>query len=96
MKPIFKCEYCNFMGIEDVVKTHEESCIYNGEKKDCTSCKYADCKWVSITEGKFNYICKKGKNIPEGKQFLNCDMHETRDSKYSPTGLRNDNPFSLF
>lgn len=95
MKQIFKCEYCNFMGTEDVVKPHEETCVYNGEKKDCRSCKYVSYKFPYKDGTMYRYTCKKGKEIPEGKQFLNCDLHETRDSTYSDYGIKN-NPFFLF
>ena len=39
MKPIYRCEYCDFTGIEEDVMKHEEACNKNynyrerGEKK---------------------------------------------------------------
>ena len=95
MKQIFKCEYCNFMGIEEVVKEHEKICSYNGVHKDCESCKYASLDFSSIVKNTVSFVCKKGKTIPEGKKLLNCDLHETRDSTYSDYGIKN-NSFSLF
>lgn len=41
MKPVFKCDYCNFMGTKEVVEEHEKVCIDNPEVKCCQNCKYS-------------------------------------------------------
>lgn len=41
MKPVFKCEYCNFIGTKEAVEEHEEVCIDNPEVKCCQNCRYA-------------------------------------------------------
>ena len=37
MKPVFKCEYCTFMGTEEEVKAHEDTCFENYDKKSLYS-----------------------------------------------------------
>lgn len=69
MKPIFRCEYCDKMGVEEEIAPHEETCMHNYNKKSCYTCKYAENK---IT--KFN--CTFGKSIPEGKIFEFCDFYD--------------------
>ena len=68
MKPVYKCDYCSFTGIEDEVKTHEESCIQNHNKKSCYTCKNKELK----TKG---YYCEAGIDIPEGKIYENCELY---------------------
>jgi hypothetical protein len=58
------------MGTEDDVKAHEATCDHNFNNKGCMTCK--NCK----TDGIRQLQCGKGKEIPEGKQFLHCDDHE--------------------
>ena len=41
MKPVFKCEYCNFIGTEEAVEEHEKVCINNPDVKCCQNCIYA-------------------------------------------------------
>ena len=42
MKPVFKCEYCTFMGTEEEVKTHEDTCANNYDKKSCFTCQHRE------------------------------------------------------
>lgn len=70
MKPIYRCEYCDVTGTEEEVQKHEEECIKNYNKKSCYTCKHCN------TDGLKKVECKKGKEIPEGKYFERCPMHE--------------------
>ena len=96
MKPVFRCEYCNFMGIEEVVKEHEKTCSYNASQRDCESCKHANLfKHINFNNPSKNKIeCEKGKDVPIGQKFINCDLHEKRDPKYSSSGIVT-NPFNF-
>lgn len=51
MKPVFKCDYCNFMGTKEVVKEHEKVCINNPAVKCCQNCKYAYEDTYAISSG---------------------------------------------
>jgi hypothetical protein len=68
MKPLFRCEYCNKTGIEEEIAKHEEECFYNYNKHSCTTCKRAQIKGLK-------YSCAGGKDIPEGKMFIGCDLY---------------------
>ena len=84
MKPVFKCDYCTFMGTEDQVKEHEPTCFDNYDRKSCTTCKHAGMKTLK------QFKCTCGKEIPEGKMFENCEQHERKEKQYdmeSVTGL---------
>ena len=70
MKPVYKCEYCDKMGIEEEIREHEKDCFKNFNNKNCMTCKH--CK----TDGIKRMECICGIEIPEGKQFLHCDKHE--------------------
>ena len=70
MKAVYRCDYCDKMGTEEEIKAHEEVCDRNFNNKGCMTCK--NCK----TDGILQLQCGKGKEIPEGKQFLHCDDHE--------------------
>ena len=69
MKAIYRCDFCDKMGTAEEIMQHEESCVYNYNKRSCMTCKFADNK---IT--KFN--CTAGKEIPEGQMFTGCDKYE--------------------
>lgn len=78
MKPVFKCDYCKFMGTEDEVEKHELTCIDNYTRRSCTSCKYTKFKNLN------SYECTKGKEIPEGKMFEFCPLYERKErSEYN-------------
>ena len=44
MKQVFKCDYCNFMGIQDVVAEHEKTCTSNPKCICCSN--FANIKEV--------------------------------------------------
>ena len=69
MKQIFRCEYCDHIGTKENVLKHEEECIWNKNKRTCTTCKKCD-------RGFLKYKCKDGNEIPDGKMFVNCDKYE--------------------
>lgn len=80
MKPVFKCDYCEFMGTEDEVAEHEPKCIDNYDRKSCTTCKYKKT-YCSPT---FRYECENGVDIPEGKMIEFCSSYERREkTEYS-------------
>ena len=75
MKPIYRCEYCDFTGIEDEVKEHEDTCVYNYTKKSCLTCKHKDFKnWKTIE-------CKRDVELPEGKMLEQCVKYEKDDTQ---------------
>lgn len=80
MKPVFKCEYCDYMDTEDKVKEHEITCTENYDRRSCFTCKHKRFKGID----KFECAC--GKEIPEGKMFEFCPKYERQ--------LESDNPFS--
>lgn len=80
MKPVFKCEYCNFMGTEDQVKEHEERCFDNYDKKSCMTCKNKSFKTITQFE------CKLGVEIPEGKQYEFCPKYERKEKSNNDLG----------
>lgn len=69
MKAIYRCDFCDKTGTAEEIMQHEESCLYNYNKRSCMTCKFAENK---IT--KFN--CTAGKEIPEGQMFTGCDKYE--------------------
>ena len=73
MKQIFRCEYCDFTGVEEEVLNHEETCLHNYKRKSCSTCEFKEIKGL-------NYKCTNGKDIPEGQMYTGCDKYE-RDEK---------------
>jgi hypothetical protein len=74
MKPVFKCEYCNFIGTEEEVVRHEAECVRNYDKRSCTTCKHKSFKSM------YQYKCACGKDIPVGQQYENCDKYENEEA----------------
>lgn len=75
MKPVFKCDYCKFMGTEEEVKEHEVVCVCNYDRSSCYTCEH---KKITSKDGKCVYKCMVGKDIPEGKIFEFCKSYERR------------------
>ena len=88
MKQLYKCEYCNFIGTEEEVKKHEEICELNSINKDCMSCKHK--KFVGM-----NIECGAGKEIPAGKMYQCCDLHERKEEYVSLNDILRS-PFGRF
>ena len=73
MKPVFKCDYCSFMGTEEVTE-HEPKCLDNYDRKSCLTCKHQSLKNVK------QYKCAGGKEIPENKIFEFCPQYERKET----------------
>jgi hypothetical protein len=69
MKPIFRCEYCDTMGIEEDIAKHEVECIHNHTRRSCWTCKHVERKGL-------RFVCKADQEIPEGKMFEFCKSYE--------------------
>lgn len=76
MKPVFKCDYCEFMGTEEKVREHEINCMYNYDRKSCHTCVH---KRLGSKDRQWFYRCKAGKEIPEGKIFEFCTQYERKE-----------------
>ena len=72
MKPVFKCDYCNFMGTEEEVREHEPICTDNYDRKSCYTCIHKKLRYPL-------YECKIGLEIPEGKIFEFCTQYERKE-----------------
>ena len=77
MKQLFRCDYCDFTGTAEEVSKHEETCIYNYDKKSCWTCKHA-CKHQLV-----NFKCNAGQEIPEGKYIQHCTQYENDGNDYT-------------
>lgn len=77
MKPVFKCDYCTFMGTEEEVKKHEPKCIDNYDRKSCETCvhkegtKYTDSGWI--------YECGVGVNVPVNCTYEFCSEYKKKE-----------------
>lgn len=81
MKQIFRCEYCTEQGTVEEIMKHEETCLYNYNKKSCWTCKHA--------ENKFAYIeCRAGVHIEKGKYMEGCSAYEWDEKDHAKA-----NPF---
>lgn len=80
MKPVFKCDYCKFMGTEEEVKEHEIGCMRNYDRSSCYTCKH---KKMISKNGKWTYKCEADIDIPEGKIYEFCKSYErNQDSNF--------------
>lgn len=79
MKPVFKCDYCNFMGTKEEVERHEPTCTDNYDRQSCYTCEHRIYKTMNQIE------CKCGKEIPEGKIMEFCPdyIHRERVNTFS-------------
>lgn len=78
MKPVFKCDYCNFMDTEDKVKEHELACIENYDRKSCWTCRHRGNKSLK------QFSCACGQEIPENKIFEFCPQYERKEKAEYP------------
>lgn len=76
MKPVFKCDYCKFMGTEEEVKEHELTCMDNYDRKSCYTCQHRGK--LNVVNSLVKYECGKEIDIPEGKIFEFCDSYERK------------------
>ena len=82
MKPVFKCDYCSFMGTEEEVREHELTCTENYDMRSCYTCKGRGK--MTMKDSKIKYECEKGKKVPAGCIMKNCDLYEQKEK--SPYG----------
>lgn len=73
MKPVFKCDYCDFMNTEDKVKEHELICMDNYDRKSCYTCAHKHLKDLK------GFKCDCGIEIPEGKLYEFCKSYERKE-----------------
>lgn len=76
MHPVFKCDYCKFMGTEEEVREHELVCMDNYDRRSCYTCVH---KKLESRDKQWFYKCKLGKEIPEGKIFEFCPQYERKE-----------------
>lgn len=76
MKPVYKCDYCTFMGTEEEVKEHEEKCNDNYTKRSCLTCK---SRKTCMTYPTVRFECERGKEIPNGCIIENCEYYERKE-----------------
>lgn len=77
MKPVFKCDYCDFMGVESEVKKHEVECPGNYTRRSCYTCKHRG--YTSL-----NFTCACGREIPDGKIYEFCPKYEREEKSGGP------------
>jgi hypothetical protein len=70
MKQIFRCEYCDKMGVEEEIAKHELECIHNYNKRSCLTCKHKELRGMS------HVICKVGQSVQKGCIIEYCNSYE--------------------
>jgi hypothetical protein len=81
MKPVFKCDYCDFMDTEEEVHKHEEECYKNYNKRNCMTCMYKKMYPSKETLG-FDIECKSGIELPNGKMMERCKKYKREEKEY--------------
>lgn len=84
MQPVFKCDYCKFIGTEEEVREHEPQCIDNYDRRNCYTCVH---KRTKPKDGKWVYECEADYEIPEGKIFEFCPKYERKENNNILTDL---------
>ena len=77
MKPVFKCDYCTFMGTEEEVAKHEPECYENYNMKSCYTCIHKD--GIMKTGEDWSYKCKAGLDIPANSIYKFCSKYERKE-----------------
>lgn len=80
MKPVYKCDYCSYMGTEEEVEKHEPKCFDNYDMKSCHTCKHKDVVGSSVKDT--SYKCKVGIDIPAKHVYRFCNYYERRETRY--------------
>lgn len=91
MKPVYKCDYCSFMGTEEEVREHEPKCTENYDMKSCYTCKNRGR--LSMVDFKIKYECEVGRDIPAGCIIKHCDLYEQKEKSKSIFGEFANNLF---
>lgn len=73
MKPVFKCDYCDFMGTEQEVEEHEVKCTDNYDRRSCYTCEYKN-----FNKKLTGYECAEGREIPEGQIYEFCSKYKRK------------------
>lgn len=74
IKPLYRCDYCDFVGTEREVLKHENSCIY--KIRSCEKCANVMVRY-DINTNMAYYCCKCGKYIKIKDGFNKyCDKFE--------------------
>ena len=76
MKPVYKCDYCNFMGTKEEVEKHEPDCTDNYDMRSCHTCKH---KRTDCENHEWFFTCAEGIAIPKGQFFKFCKSHERKE-----------------
>ena len=82
MKPVFKCDYCQFMGTEEEVSKHEPRCFDNHDRRSCYTCVHRG--ELNMVNGLLNYKCKKCVPIPRGTILEFCESYERAPKPDTP------------
>ena len=82
MKQLFRCEYCSETGVEEEIRAHEETCLWNYNKRSCFTCKYAEKQVLNV-------ICRNGVNLEAGKYMEGCRSYEWDGQNHgTPTAVK--------
>ena len=81
MKPVFKCDFCDFKGTEADVAKHEATCNENYTRESCETCEH------EAFENLKQIRCKMGKKVPEGHVYEHCDCYQRREKQKSDNPL---------
>ena len=81
MKPVYKCDYCDFMGTQEEVEKHEPDCTENYDMRSCHTCKH---KKTHIGDEHYFFTCEAGIEIPKGKMYNFCKSYERKEKADSP------------
>jgi hypothetical protein len=82
MKPVFKCDYCQFIGTEEEVSEHEPKCFDNYDRRSCYTCAHRG--QMSMVNKLVKYECGKGIDVPEGKIYEFCNSYERKPKPDTP------------
>lgn len=77
MKPVYKCDYCSFMGTKEETKKHESECRENYDLMSCYTCKHRGK--MTMVDKIIKYECNIGKDIPAGMIIKYCDTYEQKE-----------------
>ena len=69
MKALYKCDFCSTTGTQEEIYRHEAHCNHNPNRMTCSCCENGK---IIFKDKNIIYKCKY-KDIPEGKQYINCD-----------------------
>ena len=93
MKPVYKCDYCSFMGTEEEVRDHKPLCHENYDMKSCWTCKNREK--MTMEDRLIKYECKAGKDIEAGTIWQHCELYD-RKLKDITGSMNAFNPFGGF